>query len=73
MKALPEKNREAGRKNSFGAHEFICSATECTGLIPTLTPEDPDGEFHEAMLYGIHAPKKRNGIPNEEKPDAKGK
>ncbi len=63
----------SGRGDSFGERELVASATECTGLIPTLTPEDPDGEFHEAMLYGIHAPKQRDGIPNEEKPDTKRK
>ena len=57
------------QRDSFYDREIVASATECTGLIPALTDDDPDAELNEAELYGIHAPKKRNGFEKEEHTD----
>ena len=56
---------ESFQDESFNEREFVASATECTGLTPSLTDADPDAELNEARLYAIHAPKKRNGKREE--------
>lgn len=73
MKDLNKQHRDSSQRDTFLEREIVASVTECTGLIPSLSDTDPDAEIHEAVLYGIHPPKKRDGIPNEEKPDTRGK
>ena len=46
-------------KNPFDESEVVISATECTGILPTLPMDDaPDAQQSAAELYAIHAPKK---------------
>lgn len=49
------------REDSFDETENVISATECTGLLPALPVNDPEGDENTARLYAIHAPKRRNG------------
>ena len=65
MNALDKQKKETTQRDCFGEREIVASAMECTGLIPALTDADPDGELHDAALYGIHAPKKRDGVSCE--------
>lgn len=54
--------KEDARRTSFHERELVASATECTGLIPSIDPNG-DGEARscETRLYGVHAPKKQEG------------
>ena len=42
--------------------ENVASATECTGLVPSLPLNDPEADQDLAQLYAVLPPKKRNGI-----------
>ena len=58
-------------RDSFHETEDVASATECTGLFPALPLNDPEADADVARLYAVHAPKTRNGIRNEGRPDRK--
>lgn len=45
--------------NSFNEVENVISSTECTGLMPALPVDDPEGNESAARLYAIHAPQRR--------------
>ena len=47
------------REDSFDETENVISATECTGLLPALSVENPEPDENAARLYAIHAPKRR--------------
>ena len=51
MKARRRRVNDAVKEGSV-----VASATECTGLMPTL-PDDAAQDAAEAALYGIHAAK----------------
>lgn len=54
--------KEDTRRTSFHERELVASATECTGLIPSIDPDgDEAAQSCETRLYGVHAPKKYNG------------
>jgi hypothetical protein len=44
-------------REPFFESEDIASATECTGLMPSL-PQDQQQNINEAELYGVHKAKK---------------
>lgn len=46
-------------QDSFNEIENVASATECTGLMPALPADMPDGDENTARLYAIHAPEKK--------------
>ena len=60
-KGVESMKHKSAQKDSFLEREIVASATECTGLMPSLSDADPDAELNEARLYAIHAPKKRDG------------
>ena len=46
-------------KTPFEERENVASASECTGLMPSMCDEDdPASVENVARLYAIHAPKK---------------
>ena len=46
-------------KTPFEEREIVASASECTGLIPSMCDEDDPASAEDmARLYAIHAPKK---------------
>ena len=55
------------REEPFEGTENVISASECTGLLPALPVNNPEGDENVARLYAIHAPKQRGGEKCERK------
>lgn len=53
-----KKDRQNPKDDPFYQVQKVASATECTGLIPTL-PQDQAQDTHYAQLYSTHRGKLR--------------
>ena len=51
--------------NMIPETEDVISATECTGLVPALSLNDPAADEDLAALYALLPPKKRDGVRRE--------
>lgn len=55
----PHSPKPDAAGDGFREIETVASATECTGLMPALPLEEPEGDENLAQLYDIHAPEEK--------------
>ena len=52
---MPSKRRYTSNNDPLYNMDQVVSATEATGLIPTIVPQNPDQTESATALYAVHS------------------